>query len=119
MKKGTQKKRIGNKAVLSCETGAMEESSNKGGIGDKTVSSCFLYVLAKNGYLRLSQIVGNKKTKKAGIPPIIPVSRSTWLSGVKSGRYPQPVKISERCTAWRTQDILALIELTAEQQGGK
>jgi len=69
------------------------------------------YFLPPIGYLRLNQIVGDKK---AGITPIFPVSKSTWWAGVKSGRYPQPVKLSERCTAWRVEDIRALIE-----QGGK
>ena len=59
------------------------------------------------GYLRLSQIVGDRK---AGIPPIIPVSRGTWWSGVKSGKYPQSVKLSKRTTAWRVEDIRALVE---------
>lgn len=59
------------------------------------------------GFVRLSQIVGNSKT---GMPAIIPVSKTIWWAGVKSGRYPQPVKLSERCTAWRVSDILALIE---------
>jgi len=68
------------------------------------------YPIPQTGYLRLAQIVGNKK---AGIPAIIPVSKSTWWQGVKSGRYPQPVKLSERCTAWRVEDILALIEQAA------
>lgn len=63
--------------------------------------------LPATGYLRLSQIVGDKK---AGITAIFPVSKSTWWAGVKSGRYPQPVKLSERCTAWRVEDIRALIE---------
>ena len=63
--------------------------------------------LPETGYLRLSQIVGDKK---AGIAPIFPVSKSTWWQGVKSGRYPQPVKLSKRCTAWRVEDIRALIE---------
>lgn len=39
----------------------------------------------------------------------IPVSRSGWWAGVKTGRYPQPVKLSTRCVAWRSQDIAALI----------
>jgi len=65
------------------------------------------YPLPATGYLRLSQIVGDKKN---GIAPIFPVSKSTWWAGVKSGRYPQPVKLSERCTAWRVEDIRALIE---------
>ncbi len=39
----------------------------------------------------------------------IPVSRSHWLAGVAEGRYPAPVKLSKRCVAWRSADILALI----------
>ncbi|MGD0231166.1 MAG: AlpA family phage regulatory protein [Syntrophorhabdales bacterium] len=40
----------------------------------------------------------------------VPVSRSNWWAGVKSGRFPQPVKLSERVTCWRASDIRALIE---------
>lgn len=54
------------------------------------------------GYLRLHHIIGDKKK---GIPPIIPVSKSTWWDGVKKGRYPQPVKHSPRVTVWRVEDI--------------
>jgi len=61
----------------------------------------------ETGFFRLKQIVGDKKADPP-TPPIIPVSASTWWSGVKSGRYPQPVKLSERCTAWRVRDILDL-----------
>lgn len=65
------------------------------------------------GYLRLSQIIGNPK---AGIPAIIPVSKSTWWAGVKSGRYPPPSRaLGERITAWRVEDILALIAGDANQ----
>lgn len=70
--------------------------------------------LPQTGYLRLTQIVGDKK---AGIPAVIPVSKSTWWLGVKTGRYPQPVKLSERCTAWRVSDILALIEKASGEVG--
>ena len=38
-----------------------------------------------------------------------PVSRSTWWQGVRYGKYPQPVKLSSRCTAWREDDINRLI----------
>jgi prophage regulatory protein len=37
------------------------------------------------------------------------VSRSSWLAGVKSGRYPRPVRLSERAVAWRAEDIRALV----------
>ena len=40
----------------------------------------------------------------------IPVSRSTWWAGVKTGRYPKPVKLGPRITAWRVTDIRRLIE---------
>jgi len=66
------------------------------------------------GFLRLRQIVGKDATDTApAIPAIYPVCRSTWWAGVKSGRYPQPVKLGARITAWRVEDIRALIEQTA------
>jgi prophage regulatory protein len=39
----------------------------------------------------------------------IPVSRSTWWAGIKDGRYPKPVKLGPRITAWRVEDIRVLI----------
>jgi predicted DNA-binding transcriptional regulator AlpA len=65
--------------------------------------------LPEAGYLRLSQILGNKKSKPP-VPAIIPVSKSTWWDGVKSGRFPQPRKLGTRITVWRVEDILELIE---------
>ena len=40
----------------------------------------------------------------------VPVSRSGWWAGVKSGRYPQPVRLSARCVAWRASDVRSLID---------
>ena len=40
----------------------------------------------------------------------IPLGRSTWWAGVKSGRFPKPVKLGPRTTAWKVEDINALIE---------
>lgn len=65
------------------------------------------------GYLRLPQIVGDKKK---GIPAIFPVSRSTWFAGVKSGKYPQSVKLSERCVAWKVEDIKMLIHQASGEE---
>ncbi len=61
--------------------------------------------IPETGFLRLKQIVGDQEK---GIPAIIPVSKSTWWSGVKSGRYPKSVKLSDRCTAWRKADVMAI-----------
>ena len=65
-----------------------------------------LNTLPETGLVRLSQILGDKKK---GIPPIIPVSKSTWWAGVKAGRYPKPIKLGERTTCWNVDDIRGLI----------
>jgi len=43
----------------------------------------------------------------------IPVSKSTWWAGIKVGRYPKPVKLGPRITAWRWEDIRTLISEAA------
>ena len=62
----------------------------------------------ETGFFRLPQIVGNPKATPP-IPPIIPISKSSWWAGVKSGKYPKPVKLGARTTVWRVEDISALI----------
>lgn len=69
--------------------------------------------LPETGYVRLQQIIGDSKATPP-IPALIPVSKSTWWAGVKSGRYPKGKKLSTRITGWRIEDIRALIERTAD-----
>jgi hypothetical protein len=64
--------------------------------------------LPETGFLRMWQIVGDKKANPP-IPAIIPIGRSSFLAGVKSGKFPKPVKLGERTTAWRVEDIRNLI----------
>lgn len=68
--------------------------------------------LPATGFLRIHQIIGKRATTPGnqGIPALVPVSRATWWAGVKSGRYPRPVKLSAKATAWRVEDIRSLIE---------
>ena len=56
-------------------------------------------LLPETGFVRLSTIL-----------KLIPVGKTTWWAEVKSGRYPKPVKLSKRTTAWRAEDIRVLIE---------
>jgi prophage regulatory protein len=65
--------------------------------------------LPETGFLRLPQILGDPKSDPP-IQAIIPLSKSTWWKGVKDGRFPKPVKLSLRCSAWRISDIRDLIE---------
>ena len=41
---------------------------------------------------------------------IYPVGRTTWLNGVATGEFPQPVKLGKRITAWREADIVRLCQ---------
>ncbi|MCK5070163.1 MAG: AlpA family phage regulatory protein [Desulfocapsa sp.] len=66
------------------------------------------YQLPETGYLRLPHIIGNPKADPP-IPAIIPVGKSTWWQGVKTGRFPKPVKLGPRITAWRVEDIRAML----------
>jgi predicted DNA-binding transcriptional regulator AlpA len=64
-------------------------------------------------FLRLKQIIGDKKADPQ-IPPIIPISESAWWLGVKNGRYPSPIKLSPKVTVWRSDEIQALVNQICE-----
>ena len=50
---------------------------------------------------------------------LVPVGRSSWWEGCRTGRYPKPIKLGPRTTVWRAEDIAAFIESlgTAQDQG--
>lgn len=60
--------------------------------------------LPVNGYVRQSQL----------IPTIVPFSAATLWRKVKTGGFPQPVKLSERVTAWRVEDVRAWMHSRTE-----
>ena len=64
--------------------------------------------LPETGYVRLRQIIGDPRAKPP-IPAVIPVSRSTWWAWIKAGKAPPGTKLSPRITAWRVDEIRALI----------
>jgi len=57
--------------------------------------------LPVTGFVRLKSILAPRGP--------IPVSKSTWWAGVKSGRFPKSIKLGPRITAWRVEDIQVLI----------
>ena len=56
------------------------------------------HLLPDAGFVRLPTIL-----------KLIPISKSTWWAGVKSGHFPQSVKLGKRVTAWKVEDIHQLI----------
>jgi len=63
-----------------------------------------LHTIPETGFVRLSQIL-----------TVIPLGKTSWWAGVKSGRFPKPVKLSVRCTAWKAEDIRNLIKQLSEE----
>jgi prophage regulatory protein len=59
--------------------------------------------------LRLSEILGDRHSSPP-VPPLIPVSKSTWWKGVSEGIYPAPFRISKRSVAWRAEELQSLID---------
>jgi prophage regulatory protein len=62
-------------------------------------------------FLRLPDIVGDKKR---GIRGIIPMAKATWYAGIADGRYPRPIQLSAKSVAWRECDITALVKRLSE-----
>ncbi|MFA5921626.1 MAG: AlpA family transcriptional regulator [Methylococcaceae bacterium] len=63
--------------------------------------------LPETGFVRVWDIVGDKKRNIKGV---FPVSLAAWHNGVKSGIYPKPVNLAPRTVGWRVEDIKAMLE---------
>lgn len=68
--------------------------------------------LPDEGFVRLPQIIGDKKR---GIAGVFPVSRASWYNGIREGIYPAPIKLTAgngngNTAGWRVEDIRALIQ---------
>lgn len=58
--------------------------------------------LPDTGFLRQAQVLA-----------FVPISKSTLWRRVQARTFPEPVKLSERVTVWRAEDIRQWIELQA------
>ena len=55
--------------------------------------------IPKVGFLRLPQVL-----------QLVPISKSAWWEGCKTGRFPKPVKLGPRTTVWRAEEIMEFID---------
>lgn len=78
--------------------------------------------LPVTGYVRQSQLTGRPASKPGAkrehdaIPGILPFSSPTLWRMVKDGRFPAPVKLAPRVTAWRVEDVRAWMD---SREGGQ
>lgn len=56
--------------------------------------------IPRTGYLRQGQILGS----------IVPISATTLWRWVRLGKFPRPIKLSSKVTAWRAADIRTWME---------
>ena len=80
------------------EAGEMQKKTDRA----RGAGQCAGQPLPEEGFVRVSSILGPNGP--------IQVSKSTWWAGVRSGRFPQPIKLGPRTTAWNVKDIRALID---------
>lgn len=55
-------------------------------------------VLPPEGFVRLPVVV-----------KVMGIGKTTWWSGIREGRFPRPVKLGPKTSAWRVEDIRTLI----------
>ena len=60
--------------------------------------------LPATGFMRLSQVL-----------QFVPICKTKWYAGIKSGIYPRPIALGPRTAAYRVEDIRALIERLGAQ----
>lgn len=71
-----------------------------------TVQSSPAPALPETGFLRLADVL-----------KFVPVCRTAWYNGVKSGLFPQPVALGKRARGYRVEDVRGLIDrLNAGQE---
>lgn len=67
----------------------------------------------------MSEFNSKKRLLRVGkVLEILPIGRSTFLAGVSSGRYPQPVRLGPNIVAWREIDIDKIVENGVNNYGG-
>jgi predicted DNA-binding transcriptional regulator AlpA len=64
--------------------------------------------IPSTGFLRLRQVLA-----------LVPICKSSWWEGCKTGRFPKPVKLGPRTTAWKAEDIAALVKSLGGQESGE
>ena len=61
--------------------------------------------MSQKGFLRLNQVL-----------ELLPIGKSTFWAGIKTGRFARPVKLGVRTSAWRREDIIALLEKFGKEE---
>ena len=67
------------------------------------------------GFLRIWQIVGDKKR---GAPAIVPMSAATVWRLSRTGKFPKPYTITPGVTAWKGEEIQEFLDSRPQNYAG-
>jgi len=59
--------------------------------------------LPQEGFVRLPQVLH-----------VLGIGKTTFWEGIKTGRFPAPIKLGPRTSVWKVEDIRSLISRIAE-----
>ena len=59
--------------------------------------------LPHEGFIRLPQVLH-----------VLGIGKTTFWEGIKTGRFPAPIKLGPRTSVWKVEDIRSLISRLAE-----
>ena len=62
--------------------------------------------MPQEGFVRLPQVLH-----------VLGIGKTTFWEGIKTGRFPAPVKLGPRTSVWKVEDIRNLISRIAEDGG--
>ena len=65
-------------------------------------------ILPREGFVRLPVIL-----------QVLGVKKSFFWEQVQAGRFPKPIKMGQRISVWRVEDVRQLISHISSQQSGK
>ena len=60
--------------------------------------------LPQEGFVRLPQVLH-----------VLGIGKTTFWEGIKTGRFPAPIKLGPRTAVWRVEDIRGLISSISEK----
>lgn len=79
-------------------------------------ATCEKIYTVKSGKMRGLQRKISAKPARVGI---LPISEKTLWVWVRTGKFPQPIRLSSNCTVWRESDVKMFIDKYSSSNVGE
>lgn len=75
-----------------------------------TCTGFFRLLRKENNMGQIQDGASKRLLRLKDVLKLLPICKSSWWAGVKSGKYPASMKLGARTTVWKEQDVIALID---------